>query len=38
MPAASVDTRMGELRLPTLILQGSNDPWVPCEAALALSG
>ena len=34
--AASVDARMGELRLPTLILQGSNDPWVPCEAALAL--
>ena len=34
--AASVDGRMPALRLPTLVLQGSNDPWVPCGPALAL--
>ena len=27
---------MPALRLPTLMLQGSNDPWVPCGPALAL--
>ena len=34
--AASVDGRMHGLRLPTLVLQGSNDPWVPSGPALAL--
>ena len=34
--AASVDGRMHGLRLPTLVRQGSNDPWVPSGPALAL--
>ena len=34
--ATSVHHRMGDLGIPTLVLQGSNDPWVPAASCLAL--
>ncbi|MEC8642246.1 MAG: alpha/beta fold hydrolase [Pseudomonadota bacterium] len=36
--ATSVHRRMGDLAIPTLILQGSNDPWVPVAPCLARPG
>ena len=33
--ATSVHRRMGDLAIPTLVLQGSNDPWVPVAPCLA---
>ena len=33
--ATSVHRRMGDLANPTLVLQGSNDPWVPVAPCLA---
>ena len=33
--AASVHERMRDIRLPTLVLQASNDPWVPAAPCLA---
>ena len=34
--AASVHRRMAEIDIPLLVLQGSNDPWVPAHQCLAL--
>ena len=31
----SVHNRLGELRMPTLVIQASNDPWIPAEPCLA---
>ena len=36
--ATSVHRRMGDLAIPTLVLQGSNDPWVPVAPCLARPG
>ena len=33
--ATSVHRRMDDLAIPTLVLQGSNDPWVPVAPCLA---
>lgn len=34
--AASVHHRLADIDIPTLVLHGSNDPWVPAEQCLAL--
>jgi len=34
--ATSVHRRMNDLAMPTLVIQGSNDPWVPVAPCLAL--
>ena len=34
--AASVDRRITDIGIPVLVLQGSNDPWVPAGQCLAL--